>query len=97
MLSNPTTSQLRWPQSVLAAAWQHGELAEVLRHSATRYPLPDTLLGEQKGASIGAFYHYPVHWALISLVRGTQAFYNQEEGSVLYGAYESAPDSKVAQ
>ena len=99
MLPDPTTSQLRWPQSVLAAAWQHQELAEVLRHSSFRYPLtlPDTLLNQQKGTSLAALYQYPIHWALISLVRETQAFYNQEEGSVLCGAYEYATENKVAQ
>lgn len=96
MLPDPTASQLRWPQSVLAAGWQARELSEVLHHSATRYPLPDELLKQQMGTSIGAFYHYPIHWALISLLKETQAFYNQKEGTVLCGAYEYTQENKVA-
>jgi hypothetical protein len=95
MIANPTTSMLRWPQSVLAAGWCFEELAEVLRHSSFRYPLPDTLVKQQQGTSIGAFYQYPLHWALISLVKETQSFYNGGD-CLLQGAYERTQENKVA-
>ena len=49
---------------------------------------------KQTGMSVAAFYNYPLHWTLITLLRDTQALY-EEGSSILVGAYEKAAESKV--
>jgi hypothetical protein len=56
------------PVSLLASNWQFAELSVVLLHCHFRYPLR-TLNKEDEGISTSAFFHYPIHCALITLRR----------------------------
>ena len=56
------------PVSLLASRWQCAELSVVLLHCNFRYPI-STSKEEEKGISVGAFFHYPVHLSLITLRR----------------------------
>ena len=46
------------PVSLLASRWQCAELSVVLLHCNFRYPIR-TSKEEEKGISVGAFFHYP--------------------------------------
>mmetsp|Transcript_36776 Transcript_36776/g.89051 ORF Transcript_36776/g.89051 Transcript_36776/m.89051 type:complete len:1626 (-) Transcript_36776:2830-7707(-) len=54
------------PVSLLASRWQCVELSVVLLHCNFRYPIRPSK-EEDKGISAGAFFHYPIHSALITL------------------------------
>jgi len=95
MHQHPSKPTMRSPLSILAAQWRHEELSEVLKHSALRYPLPGQLIGEQVGISIGALYHYPLHSAIISLVKEIQGFYDSEDKASL-GSFGDPLDNSLA-
>jgi hypothetical protein len=95
MFADRSISKLRMPQSVLAAQWRCEEMSEVFRHSPLRFPLPGDLLGREGGTSIGAFYQYPLHSALISFIQEIQSFYDGE-GCVVTGTFSDPGNNALA-
>jgi hypothetical protein len=95
MFADWSTSKLRMPQSVLATQWRCEEMSEVLRRSSLHFPLPGDLLGHQTGTSIGAFYQYPLHSALISLIKELQSFYDGE-GCIVTGTFKDPSNHALA-
>ena len=93
LFADRASTELRWPQSILAAQWRSEELSEVLRHSSLRYPLPVDLVGTQVGISISALYQYPLHSALISMITEIQSLY--EEGSVPSGPFSDPLNNTI--
>jgi hypothetical protein len=96
MFADRSISNLRMPQSVLAAQWRCEEMSEVLRHSSLRFPLPADLLGHLAGTSIGAFYRYPLHSALVALIKEIQSFYDAE-GCIVTGPFSDPRNNALAE
>ena len=59
----------RHPISLLASLWSYENLAVVLDHTNFPYPIALQYDSKTKGISQSAYYHYPVHSALISFFR----------------------------
>ena len=94
MILNPASSKLRSPLSLLATQWRHDELSEVLKHSVLRYPLPSQLVEKEIGISIGAFYQYPLHSSVVSLLKEIQLYY-ENEGDASFGPFGDPEDNSV--
>ena len=95
MILNPASSKLRSPLSLLATQWRNDELSEVLKHSILRYPLPSQLVEKQIGISIGAFYQYPLHSSVVSLLKEIQLYY-ENEGDSSFGPFGDPQDDSVS-